>query len=205
MVRYLLSVFADYIRSLITPISGFHLGGSPTAQLRIINLLAATFVLPHSMRALCTPLWNQNGAPDEGVGAQRARNSKSTHSKTNLVSHGYTAINICLFPPLFFFYALYYTDVWSLVFVLQTLRASFPWFWGIAALLFRQTNVFWVAIFPAALEVVRTLKRKGSPTREGRASFAVIAERSWKESEVYDPTVSEAGLEGSTPILLSCD
>lgn len=43
---------------------------------------------------------------------------------------------------------------------------------GVLALLFRQTNIFWVAVFPAGLAVVDTLKRY---------------------DEVYDTSVGEAG------------
>ncbi|KAF2672799.1 hypothetical protein BT63DRAFT_421010 [Microthyrium microscopicum] len=79
----------------------------------------------------------------------------------------HTAINVALFPPLFFFSGLYYTDLQSLLIVLSMVHLSMkygtrhsqqhPVFLliqiviGFLALWFRQTNVFWVAIFPAGL------------------------------------------------------
>lgn len=73
----------------------------------------------------------------------------------------HTTVNICLFPPLFFFSGLYYTDIVSTAVVMLS-------YWmllskrgpvakilcGIVALFMRQTNVFWVAVFPALSEWV---------------------------------------------------
>lgn len=81
----------------------------------------------------------------------------------------HSAVNICLFPPLFFFSGLYYTDVLSTFFVLAaysgflsrrsgqatSLSSSKTFIWGIAALIMRQTNIFWVSVFMAALEWIR--------------------------------------------------
>lgn len=82
----------------------------------------------------------------------------------------HTAVNVCLFPPIWFFTGLYYTDVASTVFVLFTLavfynRTRIPlsgllvFLLGALSLLFRQTNIFWVAIFPAGLAVVSELEK----------------------------------------------
>jgi hypothetical protein len=88
----------------------------------------------------------------------------------------HVAINVCLFPPIFFFSVLYYTDIASLLFVLLSYHASIVGLretslhWGIMALqlfysllslLFRQTNVFWVSIFPIGLTVLDIFKRHG--------------------------------------------
>lgn len=84
----------------------------------------------------------------------------------------HTAFNICLFPPLFFFSALYYTDVLSTVSVLLSyrlqkdpslfmqprLRGTLLFVNGLIALTFRQTNIFWVAVFPAFLDTVRIVE-----------------------------------------------
>lgn len=85
-------------------------------------------------------------------------------------SFTHTAINICLFPPLFFFSGLYYTDIASLLFVLLTYHATILYlqsksnsfglvalqlFYGAGALILRQTNVFWVGIFPIGLAALR--------------------------------------------------
>ncbi|KAI9704750.1 MAG: glucosyltransferase [Candelina mexicana] len=200
---YLLSVFLDQIFCRIPMISDLYLSGDPTARMRSINLLAALLVLPWSTWALCALVSRRTTSSGDEANAQRPASSKPALRETLLVIDAHTALNICLFPPLFFFYALYYTDVWSAVLVLQTLKTSYPWFWGIAALCFRQTNVFWVAIFPAGLEVVRTLKRKGSIMEGGNTSLAAITERSWRHSAVYDPIVSEACFEDYAKVSLS--
>lgn len=143
----------------------------------------------------------------------------------------HTAFNICLFPPLFFFSALYYTDILSASLVLETyiaytrrlqVTSSLPetersgisslrsgswrerfraeitlWVVGIGALLFRQTNIFWIAVFLPGLEVIRNLKRKQPSSWNGDNSFAGIIEGSWQRREIYDPPVREAWLEGS--------
>ena len=85
----------------------------------------------------------------------------------------HVAVNVCLFPPVFFFGALYYTDIASLLFVLLSYHASLlcleesgrSWrlvilqiFYALLALLFRQTNVFWVGVFPIGLAAIRLLQ-----------------------------------------------
>lgn len=74
----------------------------------------------------------------------------------------HTTINICLFPPLFFFSGLYYTDIVSIAVVMTSylifLGNGGPVLkilCGIAALFMRQTNVFWVAVYLALLEWTR--------------------------------------------------
>jgi alpha-1,2-glucosyltransferase len=85
----------------------------------------------------------------------------------------HSALNISLFPPLFFFSGLYYTDVISTLVVLGVYAmflksvekgTGAPWEGftlippAILALYFRQTNIFWVAVFPAGLALVNVLK-----------------------------------------------
>lgn len=85
----------------------------------------------------------------------------------------HTAVNIALFPPLFFFCALFYTDVASTVSVLafwayfSRVRATWTIAQGICltllgllSLTFRQTNIFWVAVFPAGLTLVDLVELK---------------------------------------------
>ncbi|KAG9200128.1 glucosyltransferase [Epicoccum nigrum] len=87
-----------------------------------------------------------------------------------------TAFNIASFPPLYFFGALYYTDVMSTAAVLMSYGAFLATtakpqrtlsddvlavISGIIALFFRQTNIFWVAVFPAGLTVVSVLGDNG--------------------------------------------
>ncbi|KAK7191019.1 hypothetical protein DPSP01_007809 [Paraphaeosphaeria sporulosa] len=96
---------------------------------------------------------------------------KDDETQTSLLD-AHTALNISLFPPLFFFSGLYYTDVLSTLVVLAAYstylsqRGTHNYLLsslliiniGVLALLFRQTNIFWVAVFPAGLAVVDTLK-----------------------------------------------
>ncbi|KAG9251942.1 DIE2/ALG10 family-domain-containing protein [Emericellopsis atlantica] len=85
----------------------------------------------------------------------------------------HTALNIALFPLLFFFSGLYYTDVASTFVVLvafqNSLRRMGPAqptlardiasvVLGVLALLMRQTNVFWVVVFNGGLEAVHAVK-----------------------------------------------
>lgn len=88
----------------------------------------------------------------------------------------HTGFNVALFPVLFFFSALYYTDVYSTLAVLAAyrlhlFRASVPTFepipvWsdllivlvGFAALVMRQTNIFWIVVYLGGLEFVQAAK-----------------------------------------------
>lgn len=87
----------------------------------------------------------------------------------------HTALNICLFPPLFFFSGLYYTDILSTCIVViayehfwkrrsvssrSVFTEAFTYLIGVMALLMRQTNIFWVAVFMGGLEITRTFKGK---------------------------------------------
>lgn len=63
-----------------------------------------------------------------------------------------TAYNITLFPPLFFWFFLYYTDIFSMTMVLLMLlfyakqRNFLAAIFGASAILIRQTNVVWVGL-----------------------------------------------------------
>ncbi|EGU81907.1 hypothetical protein FOXB_07565 [Fusarium oxysporum f. sp. conglutinans Fo5176] len=85
----------------------------------------------------------------------------------------HTALNIALFPLLFFFSGLYYTDVASTAAVLvaylnhlkrigrdrsSALNDLTTIFLGIVTLFFRQTNVFWVVVYMGGLEAVHAVK-----------------------------------------------
>ncbi|CAK7264699.1 glucosyltransferase [Sporothrix epigloea] len=88
----------------------------------------------------------------------------------------HTGCNVALFPVLFFFSALYYTDVYSTLAVLvayrlHLFRASVPALeplpmWsdlltvlvGFAALAMRQTNIFWIVVYMGGLEIVQAAK-----------------------------------------------
>ena len=122
----------------------------------------------------------------------------------------HTTINVYLFPPLFFFYGLYYTDVLSAISVLYAYRCYLArqhvriMFAGLLSLLFRQTNIFWVSVFLGGLELCRTIP-KGRPEIEfsSHPTFYDVIEGSWKHASAYDPLISQACFEGrnGTPVM----
>ena len=163
--------------------------GSLTVQLRGLNLGAGVCSIYFISRQL---LYN----------ASKSAPRKSSDVRS-LVTIDHGALNICLFPPLFFFYGLYYTDVLSaelilLVYVYFQERNKPKMILGsLLALSFRQTNIFWVAVYFGGLEVLWTLKRG----RQGvyfpaRSSFSDVVVRSWQTGCLYDPLVSKACFEG---------
>ncbi|KAM0265183.1 hypothetical protein ACHAQJ_000336 [Trichoderma viride] len=96
-------------------------------------------------------------------------------SSINVISQYamHTAFNIALFPLLFFFSGLYYTDVVSTAVVLAAflnhlrrvgrddssfLSDMITIFLGLCSLTMRQTNVFWVVVFMGGLEAVYAVK-----------------------------------------------
>lgn len=136
----------------------------------------------------------------------------------------HTGVNIALFPVIFFFSALYYTDVVSTLAVLfayqnHLLRVGSkpPGFlnglWtvvlGVAALSMRQTNVFWVVVYMGGLEAahaVRSLKPPPfEPPNHPLSFFEHVRFYAWRDSvgDVHDPPLNEAWPEGKT-FPLSC-
>ncbi|OJD16841.1 hypothetical protein AJ78_03031 [Emergomyces pasteurianus Ep9510] len=142
-----------------------------------------------------------------------------------------TVLNICLFPPLFFFAGLYYTDLAALLIVVEVYicdldrsrvrdtqqcpggksdTQSTPilsWknirflIFGFLALIFRQTNIFWVAVFLGGLRVVETLHRVTSDCQS--TDIVRIVRGSWELNQLYDPPVSEASFEDYLKTLVS--
>ncbi|KAL6872841.1 glycosyltransferase family 59 protein [Trichoderma novae-zelandiae] len=118
----------------------------------------------------------------------------------------HTAFNIALFPLLFFFSGLYYTDVVSTAAVLAAFwnhlhRAGRPqgslgsdlvtvWL-GLFALTMRQTNVFWVVVFMGGLEAVHAVKTL-RPEAVRRPFMATLSEqllfavKRWSVGHVHD-------------------
>lgn len=147
-------------------------------------------------------------------------NNKDTARTPELSIYAvHTGVNIALFPLLFFFSGLYYTDVFS------SLVALFA-FWnhlhrinsgsktvsqqsnllvillGIAALFMRQTNVFWVVVFMGGLEAVYAVKSTQPPrTEPGQfdrlTMFKYLLSR-YSQGDVHDPPLDKAGLEGKS-------
>lgn len=128
----------------------------------------------------------------------------------------HTGMNIGLFPLLFFFSALYYTDVFSTLMVLFAFQNHLermnpkgkPWrndffviFLGVASLFMRQTNVFWVVVFMGGLEAVEAAKAvpADSPKPPSQGDLmATIKYFAWRSSlgEIHDPALDQAFLDG---------
>lgn len=89
-------------------------------------------------------------------------------------------MNVALFPLTYFFGGLYYTDVWSVVFVLAGYLAVLkgrPWVSGVycaVAMGFRQTNVLWTG-FLAGVWVTSQMRRL---------------------AKIRDPSIETAGMSG---------
>ena len=134
----------------------------------------------------------------------------------------HSALNVGLFPLIFFFSSLYYTDVASCLAVLvayhvhltRTASPASPSFLsdimvvlvGIVALTIRQTNVFWVVLFMGGLEVVHIVKAlqpdgPGSLRSEAKSAdepFWNYFHR-YKRGDVHDPPVNLAWPDGRCP------
>jgi alpha-1,2-glucosyltransferase len=143
-------------------------------------------------------------------------------SSTLFVRIVHTNLNIILCPLLFFFSALYYTDVLSAFAVLEVYR----WYvymdseegngsyllsrlsadarsmicgiaiflLGLYAMLVRQTNVFWVAVFLGGLRAVKTLSSRTRPSPLAADQQATV---SINAHVIYDPPMRDSGVEGT--------
>ncbi|OHX00502.1 alpha-glucosyltransferase alg10 [Colletotrichum incanum] len=120
--------------------------------------------------------------------------------------------NVALFPVLFFFSGLYYTDVVSTMSVLVAYyhhlrrvreeRSSFLSDWttiviGIFTLIMRQTNVFWVVVYMGGLEAVaavKTLRPKPVPETTTTTLREYVRFYVWRCSvgDVHDPPLNTA-------------
>lgn len=149
---------------------------------------------------------------------RRSANHPKMGSRVRLLAH-HSSLNIALFPPLFFFSALYYTDIASTLswvvfycYFLRTLssdgfslvESTVQVVLGVVSLSFRQTNIFWVGVAPAALTLVMELDQGLSVVKQsmyrraegfGDSTWSV-AKTSWKMSVLYDPPVGDAYIEG---------
>ena len=119
----------------------------------------------------------------------------------------HTGFNIGLFPVIFFFSALYYTDVMSTVVVLvaysnhlrrlghdrsSVLGDFITIFLGIATLFMRQTNVFWVVVYMGGVEAVHAIKTL-RPERVDQPFLFSLSDQikyyAWRYSvgDIHDP------------------
>ncbi|KAF1921971.1 DIE2/ALG10 family-domain-containing protein [Ampelomyces quisqualis] len=191
--------------------------GCSTASLRALNVLASVLLCLSSYDILRLLRIRNVKSRDVPVDGRQSYNKKDTSDST-AVPDANTALNIALFPPLFFFSALFYTDVWSTLMVLLSynvfLRKKTAYgspfeiisavVVGLVALLFRQTNIFWVAVFPAGLEVINTLKAEASLGKTSHATNIVEAvQRGWKYGVVQDCAVQEAAFQDYAILLLT--
>ncbi|KAF2461700.1 DIE2/ALG10 family-domain-containing protein [Lineolata rhizophorae] len=147
---------------------------------------------------------------------ERRGTSTATDPIQSILRSIHAVVNISFFPPMFFFTGLYYTDVASTgvtllayYYFIRSKSAAFEassvafnfvfTATGLFSLLFRQTNVFWVAVFPAGLAIVSTLKssRRGlKPIAIPQsAPFGAVARASWTYNVLYDVPVSDASIE----------
>lgn len=121
-----------------------------------------------------------------------------------------TALNICLFPLVFFLSGVYYTDLAALLIVIEVYIHDVKREWerkhmisrrdlifvacGILSLAFRQTNIFWAAVFLGGLKTIRVLK---GMTNECRSTDTMkIVRSSWFLGQLYDPPINEASFLG---------
>ena len=130
----------------------------------------------------------------------------------------HSAINIGLFPLIFFFSGLYYTDVISTAVVVGTylnhlkrvhianrslLNDLLTIILGIATLIMRQTNIFWVVVYLGGLEAVHAIKTLRPPRAE-QPTMASVWEHAkfcvWRYSvgDVHDLPLDRAWPDGKS-------
>lgn len=142
-----------------------------------------------------------NGLLWIGVLVMVDRLLKQLHPGADAEERTLRALILAMFPLVFFFATLYYTDVGSLFFVLVSYdlmlrrRIAGSAAAGAVALLFRQTNIIWVG-FVAGCAVVRRLEGSGRtyllggkvslPTRIARYARAAL-NMGFKKWAVYGP------------------
>lgn len=180
-------------------------GGCSETSLRMTNWFAIIVLIFTAVD--CRRLIEQR------LGERGERRSRTSSLSFHAI---HTGMNIGLFPLLFFFSALYYTDVFSTLMVLFAFQNHldrvgpqgkswrndfFVVFLGVAALFMRQTNVFWVIVFIGGLEAVEAAKvvpatRPQSPGHGGLwANIQYYARRS-SLGDIHDPALDQASLDG---------
>jgi alpha-1,2-glucosyltransferase len=137
------------------------------------------------------------------------RIQQTLHGKGSNEASAQTALNLALFPLLFFFGGLYYTDVWSTIFVLAAYLATLrdrPWMaavYGWVSLWFRQTNIVWV-LFMAGIAAVRNLEEFQEEDIEADAQELTpgkfLDPRQWSSIRIHNPRLSSSiAFTGATP------
>ncbi|PGH31245.1 alpha-1,2-glucosyltransferase [[Emmonsia] crescens] len=215
----------SYIIGVILFIARLRPGHPGASFFRYGNSIVLFNILQLRLRKLikCIRKGNLSNSPNQG-------GSAAMHCRERW-ERNLTALNICLFPPLFFFSGLYYTDLAALLIVVEVYicdlsrshgrgarlspsdklntqsTAVLSWrnirflIFGLLALTFRQTNIFWVAVFLGGLQVVETLHRVTSDCQS--TDVVRIVRGSWELHQLYDPPVSEASFEDYLKTLAS--
>jgi alpha-1,2-glucosyltransferase len=190
---------------------GYWNGVCTVSRLRSRSTLTLIFLLSYAIdcRGLSTLTWKQDQktAILKWIKDARPMSPEMLH----------TGLNIALFPLLFFFSGLYYTDVLSTCVVLRMYRlflerkgaysnsaAGLVWLYpaGLVALTMRQTNIFWVAVFMGALEMVRTIKvnkqNLASEQPIPRTWREMVVDKFWRYSrgDIHDIALKDAGVHG---------
>jgi alpha-1,2-glucosyltransferase len=208
---------ADHVHRYLVAKLFEPLFGCDTSALRWLNAVSLCMVCPLSyciLRMKRTPVKQAQQGSKKGKAIEQLETDDRT-----LALDLHSALNIALFPPLFFFSALFYTDVMSTLAALlsfsvflgkrtatgNTFDSFATIFFGTVALFFRQTNIFWVAVFPAGLTVIEALKAN-EPSSGGQAekSTLEILQESWSQSIIYDCPVEDAGVEGMLFLAIWC-
>ena len=168
--------------------------------LRYLNFHIGAVFLPFQVAEILELLVDESRNESGQYRTRRTAENEPTDS-----SLGHTAVNICLFPLLFFFYALYYTDVISTLSVLfvyrfclkrQRLRLLLA---GLVSLWFRQTNIFWVTIFMGGLDLTRSIRQADCQTGYvDQPTLKGIVIGSWHKGCLYDIHASRANILGRT-------
>ncbi|KAH8756879.1 DIE2/ALG10 family-domain-containing protein [Hyaloscypha sp. PMI_1271] len=183
--------------------------GCRASSLRFHNVLALMFLLSYAIdcRGLITVAWKRdlNEPVRRWIRDARPISADMLH----------TGANIALFPLLFFFSGLYYTDVLSTSVVLGMYRlflerkgaransaAGLLWLYpvGLISLAMRQTNIFWVAVFMGALELVRTITANkvdfasGQPTPRTWKHMAIEKFQQYSHGNIHDIALKNAGV-----------
>lgn len=182
----------------------FAIYGCDANSLRAFNalaLLALTYLAMFARQQIEARLYQGNSGARMGAKSQYA---------------GHTALNIALFPLLFFFSGLYYTDLVSTAVVLAAFLNSLrrmggdrPSFLsdvlavllGILSLAMRQTNVFWIVAFIGSLEGIHAIKTL-HPERVEQPVMTTLWEQvkffAWRYSvgDIHDPPLDRAWPDG---------
>ncbi|CZR62578.1 related to alpha-1,2 glucosyltransferase/transcriptional activator [Phialocephala subalpina] len=177
--------------------------------LRLFNVFSLIMTMSYASdcRSLITQIWKPNPAlrVSKWIGAGKPISSTSLH----------TSLNIALFPLLFFFSGLFYTDVLSTCIVLRMYRLFLErkgaytnsheglvwmYFTGLVALTMRQTNIFWVSVFMGGLELVRTIKITQTASVEvepapGNLKETILAKlKEYSHGEIHDIPLRDASV-----------